>query len=97
MNMDDYKSGFDAGKVAGKMDAILESCNHNVAMRNARWAAARKALEEVKAEINDIYTLASYCIDEIVCDYTEMDCKKCLYDGITKAIDKRLEELNDKD
>ena len=54
------KNGFDAGKVAGKMEAILESANHYVALTNAKWAGARNALEELKQELHKVYTEYSF-------------------------------------
>lgn len=99
MNMDDYKSGFDAGKVAGKMDAVLESCNRNAALTNARWAGARKALEELQQDLHNLYANSAYCQPKIEdgpdCEQRGLDCDDCIKLRTEQLIARKLGMIND--
>ena len=92
-----YKSGYDAGVVAGRMAAILDTCNHDQACRNARELGASEAKKELTERFTQVLqSIRDYVWDRdipspTVPEYVEHH-RDCL--EIMKYIESCMEELN---
>ena len=89
---EDYKSGWNAGEVSGWNKAILETCNHDQACKNALTEGKRIALKEVSDNLHDIYVYNRFCKKD-ECQAKD-NCVNCLVVAIKAMLERKMEDLN---